>query len=118
MLKTKDLLHRRQEFYENKIAQLSLELNQVARQSKASHGSLEENRSAPAKMYHDKMAQTVPTLNSISVQTGEMELGSSILADAGGVNHRNLADGEESSPSEDSMVLEEDEATSKYYRSC
>ena len=62
-------------------------------------------------MYHDKMAQTVPTINSISVQTGEMELGSSNLADVGGVNHRNLAEGEESSPSEDSMVLEEDEAT-------
>ena len=43
-LKTKDLLHRRQEFYENKIAQLSLELNQLAHQSKDSHGSVQENQ--------------------------------------------------------------------------
>ena len=56
-------------------------------------------------------------MNSISVQTSEMELGSSNLAGVSGLTQPSLPEGEESSPSEDSMVSEEDEGTSKYYMS-
>ena len=46
-----------------------------------------------------------------------MGLGSNNLAGVSGLSQRSLPEGEESSPSEDSMVSEEDEGTSKYYMS-